>query len=121
MIKSTIESIQVHTGQVLALGTSTFLGMLTLTVLLGFNPLVASTALHAEEASHAVALASININRADAQTLAEGLKGIGLSKAQEIIRYRETYGPFASVDELAEVKGVGVSTVDKNRTVLTLE
>ena len=64
---------------------------------------------------------SININQADAQTLAEGLKGVGLSRAEEIIRYREAFGPFASVDELADVKGIGPATVDKNRAVLTLD
>ena len=64
---------------------------------------------------------TININTADAQSLAAGLKGIGPSKAAEIVRYREAYGPFASVDELSEVKGVGESTIDKNRNVLILE
>jgi competence protein ComEA len=63
----------------------------------------------------------ININSADAQTLATGLKGIGESRAMEIVRYRETYGPFASIDELSEVKGIGKSTLDSNRDVITLE
>ena len=92
-----------------------------LAVLLGLNPIVTSTSLHAQEAAHAQQLASININSADAETLASGLKGVGITRAQEIVRYRETFGPFASVDELVEVKGVGPSTVDKNRAVLTLE
>lgn len=63
----------------------------------------------------------ININSADAQSIAAGLKGIGASRAEAIVRYRETYGPFASLEELAEVKGVGKSTVDKNKNVITLE
>jgi competence protein ComEA len=63
----------------------------------------------------------ININSADAQTLATGLKGIGESRAMEIVRYREMYGPFASIDELSEVKGIGKSTLDNNRDVITLE
>ena len=54
-------------------------------------------------------------------TLASGLKGIGESRAMEIVRYRETYGPFASIDELSEVKGIGKSTLDSNRDVITLE
>ncbi len=65
--------------------------------------------------------APININQADAQTLADGLKGVGLTRAEEIIRYREAFGPFVSVDELADVKGIGPATVDKNRAVLTLD
>jgi competence protein ComEA len=63
----------------------------------------------------------VNINSADAQTLATGLKGVGESRAIEIVRYREAYGPFASIDELTEVKGIGKSTLDSNRDLITLE
>ncbi len=63
----------------------------------------------------------VNINSADAQTLAASLKGVGESRAMEIVRYRETYGPFASAEELTEVKGIGKSTLDRNRDVITLE
>jgi len=100
---------------------ATLFSALVLAVLLGLNPIVASSSLHAQEATHGQQLASININSADAETLAAGLKGVGITRAQEIVRYREAFGPFASVDELVEVKGVGPSTVDKNRAVLTLE
>jgi competence protein ComEA len=67
------------------------------------------------------AVTRVNINTADAQTLAANLKGVGEARAQEIVRYRETYGPFASADELTEVKGIGKSTLDMNRDVITLE
>lgn len=63
----------------------------------------------------------VNINTADAATLAAGLQGVGLSRAEDIIRYRETYGPFGAVEELVDVKGIGQATLDKNRTVITLE
>lgn len=56
----------------------------------------------------------VNINRADEATLTT-LDGIGSSKAQAIILYREMFGGFASVDELAKVKGIGQKTVDNNR------
>ena len=92
-----------------------------LATLLGFNPILTSTALYAQEAAHPVQLANVNIINADAETLAQGLKGVGISRAKEIVLYRETYGPFASVDELQEVKGVGPSTIEKNRAVLTLD
>ena len=65
--------------------------------------------------------ARVNINTADAQTLAANLKGVGESRAQEIVRYRESYGPFDSADELTEVKGIGKATLDMNRDVITLE
>jgi competence protein ComEA len=63
----------------------------------------------------------VNINSADAQTLAASLNGVGESRAMEIVRHRETYGPFASAEELTEVKGIGKSTLDRNRDVITLE
>lgn len=40
---------------------------------------------------------------------------MGLTKAQEIVAYREMFGSFHSVEELADVKGIGVATVEKNR------
>jgi competence protein ComEA len=107
--------------QAILRGSSSLAGVFALTVLLGFNPFLASTALHAQEAGQSAHLASVNINNADAETLAAGLRGIGLSRAQEIVRYREAFGPFASVDELTEVKGVGASTLENNRAVITLE
>jgi competence protein ComEA len=64
---------------------------------------------------------TVNINRADASSLAAGLRGVGPSKAEEIVRYREAFGPFETVDELAEVKGIGKSTLEKNRDLITLE
>lgn len=69
----------------------------------------------------ATAAAPVNINTADAQTLAANLKGVGESRAAEIVRYREAYGPFASAEELVEVKGIGSSTLDMNRERITLE
>ena len=49
----------------------------------------------------------ININTADATTLASILKGVGLKKAEAIVEYRKTYGPFHDIQELAEVSGIG--------------
>jgi competence protein ComEA len=59
--------------------------------------------------------ALIDLNSADAQTLAAALSGVGLVKAQEIIRYRETYGDFVAIEELAEVKGIGQTLLERNR------
>jgi competence protein ComEA len=75
----------------------------------------------AGEVAAAAAAKTVNINTADADTLASQLQGVGLSRAQEIIRYREAYGPFSSVEELADVKGIGQATLDKNRVLITLE
>jgi competence protein ComEA len=75
----------------------------------------------AQETASAAQAASVNINQADAATLAANLKGVGMSRAAEIVRHREAYGPFAAVDELEEVKGIGKSTVDKNRALISLD
>lgn len=76
---------------------------------------------HARAQEAAAAPATVNINEADAETLASALRGIGDARAVEIVRYREAYGPFTSVDELVEVRGIGQSTLDDNRALITLE
>jgi competence protein ComEA len=58
----------------------------------------------------------VNINTADAETIAAELNGVGLSKAKAIVEYRTKHGPFRSVDDLSLVKGIGERTVDKNRS-----
>lgn len=62
----------------------------------------------------------VNINSADVTTLVS-LDGIGESKARAIIEYRETHGPFASIEDLAQVKGIGARTVEKNADRLTVK
>lgn len=58
-------------------------------------------------------LAAVDINSAGAKELTT-LKGIGASKAEAIIAFRTTHC-FKSVDELAQVKGIGEKTVQINR------
>jgi competence protein ComEA len=57
-------------------------------------------------------MAAININTADLAQL-ETLNGIGPTKAQAIIQYRKEHGSFKSVNELDNVKGIGLKTVQK--------
>ena len=64
--------------------------------------------------------ASININTADVATLAS-LNGIGQSKAEAIVAYREANGPFAVTADLANVKGIGERTIEKNAARLTVK
>lgn len=64
--------------------------------------------------------AAVNINTADAETLSS-LNGIGQSKAEAIVAYREANGPFQSADELVNVKGIGEATVAKNADSLAVE
>jgi competence protein ComEA len=62
----------------------------------------------------------VNINTASAEEIAESLKGIGLSKATQIVAYREQNGSFTHIDELINVKGVGMKTVDRNKDLILL-
>ncbi|MFC3606723.1 ComEA family DNA-binding protein [Stutzerimonas tarimensis] len=64
---------------------------------------------------------SINLNTADAATLSQALTGIGAAKAEAIVAHRDANGPFTSVDDLLEVKGIGSSTLEKNRARLTVD
>lgn len=57
----------------------------------------------------------VNINTADAATLDRVLDGVGPSKAEAIVAHRKANGAFKSVDQLAAVKGIGLSTVERNR------
>ena len=65
-------------------------------------------------------VAVVNLNTADAATLQSELVGIGATKAQAIVAYREEHGNFASVEELLEVKGIGEATLEKNRDKLSV-
>ena len=64
---------------------------------------------------------AVNINTADAESLASELNGIGESKAIAIVEYRQKNGPFKSAEDLALVKGIGEGTVDKNRENIVVE
>lgn len=62
----------------------------------------------------------VNINKANAEELDKLLVGIGPNKAENIIQYRKQNGKFATADDLAKVKGIGPSTVEKNRDRIEL-
>jgi competence protein ComEA len=64
---------------------------------------------------------SVNINSADADTMARVLKGVGLSRAEAIVRYREDHGQFVDIYELANVKGIGERTVEMNSERILLK
>lgn len=68
----------------------------------------------------AFAAAKVNINSADAATIAAALNGVGEAKAEAIVAYRTEHGPFKSADQLAEVKGIGLKTVEMNRDLIEL-
>lgn len=63
----------------------------------------------------------VNINSADAATLARELKGIGVTRAEAIVAYRQKNGPFRSADELGLVKGIGPKVIEQNRTLIRVD
>ena len=63
----------------------------------------------------------ININSASAQEIAQAMTGVGKSKAAAILKYREAYGPFKTIDDLVKVKGIGKATVRKNKDRLAVK
>ena len=62
----------------------------------------------------------VNINTANIESLAKNIKGVGVKKAQAIILYRKTHGPFKRIDDLTKVKGIGSKLLEKNRADLRI-
>ena len=63
----------------------------------------------------------VDINTADASTLARELNGISPARAQAIVAYRNEHGPFKSVDDLALVKNIPQKVIEANREFLRVE
>ena len=68
----------------------------------------------------ALAAAVVDINRADAATMIENWKGIGEKKASAIVSYRNSNGPFSSVDDLKNVTGIGDTLIKNNRKLMSV-
>ncbi|MER2599687.1 MAG: ComEA family DNA-binding protein [Caldilineales bacterium] len=64
--------------------------------------------------------ALINLNTADVVAL-ETLPAIGAVTAQAIVDYRNQHGPFRSIEELDNVKGIGAATLEKLRPLVTID
>lgn len=82
------------------------------------NMLLVSAALMAQAAF--AAPESVNVNSADAETLAAVLDGVGLARAEAIIAYRQENGRFSDIYDLANVKGIGDRTIELNEERIRL-
>jgi len=62
----------------------------------------------------------VDINTADAETLARELKGIGPARAEAIVAWREANGPFRTPEDIVLVQGIGARVLEDNRELLTV-
>jgi competence protein ComEA len=83
-----------------------------------FRNLLVALAFASSFALPAFAATPVNVNKADATTIAKSLEGIGQSRAEAIVAWRQAHGPFKSVEDLAQVKGIGKSTLERNREAI---
>lgn len=88
--------------------------------LFNLKSFIAATALSLALAGSAFAAEKVNINTADAATLDRVLVNVGPSKAEAIVAYRKQHGAFRSAEQLAQVDGIGLKTVEKNREMIVL-
>ena len=70
--------------------------------------------------THAADLQKVDINTANAQTLARVLKGIGPKKAAAIVVFRKKNGPFKAISDLDKVRGIGKKIIEKNKGKIIL-
>jgi competence protein ComEA len=79
----------------------------------------ASPATKAQAQVEAPKSTQVNINTADADTLMS-LKGVGAKKAEAILAWRKENGKFTSIEQLMDVKGIGESIFETNKSRLSL-
>lgn len=68
----------------------------------------------ADDDANAQLPARVNVNTADADTIALVLDGVGPRRAEAIVTYREQHGRFRDAAELVNVKGIGMTTITLN-------
>lgn len=76
---------------------------------------LAPIALLCAVAVNAAGAGPVNVNTADAETIARELDGVGLARARAIVEWRRQNGEFASLDDLEKVKGIGSRILEMNR------
>lgn len=66
----------------------------------------------------AFAATQVDVNSADARSLAVSLDGVGLAKAEAIVAWRKEHGPFRTLDDLSKVEGIGPHIIERNRDAI---
>lgn len=88
--------------------------------LFNLKSLIAASTLSLALLGTAFAAEKVNINTADAATIDRVLVNVGPTKAEAIVAYRKAHGPFRSAEQLAQVDGIGLKTVEKNREMILI-
>ena len=88
--------------------------------LFNLKSLIAAITLSLALLGTAFAAEKVNINTADAATIDRVLVNVGPTKAEAIVAYRKAHGPFRSAEQLAQVDGIGLKTVEKNREMILI-
>lgn len=84
------------------------------------SPLSVVCAQEPEAAAPEEAAPVININTASAEELAT-LEGIGDVTAENIVQYRDANGPFATIEDIKNVKGIGEKKFEKIKERIAVE
>jgi competence protein ComEA len=99
---------------------STFAAVLSCSALSAVLPATA-VAQEQQPQAQVVVEDKVNINTANAEMLALALDGVGMTRALDIVAYREEHGEFKTVDELERVRGIGKATLERNRHKILLK
>jgi comEA protein len=94
-----------------------FLALMFVVGIAGLSPATVSAA---EPPAAKVSVETIHLNQATAEQL-QDLPGVGPALSERIISYRDQHGPFSSVDQLADVKGIGAAKLAKLKGQLTID
>ncbi|RLB67102.1 MAG: hypothetical protein DRH08_04490 [Deltaproteobacteria bacterium] len=93
--------------------------MMVLLVVVAIAGLSPVSVLAAESPAASTVIETIHLNQATAEQL-QTLTGVGPALSERIVVYRTEHGPFSSVDQLTEVKGVGQAKLAKFKSQLTV-
>lgn len=83
-----------------------------------YSGFLAAAPFESMQENHSKETITFNINTADAEVIADLMKGVGPNKAKAIIEYRTANGPFENLEALLAVKGIGSATIAKNRELI---
>ncbi|MBS8264978.1 competence protein ComEA [Mesobacillus boroniphilus] len=72
------------------------------------------------KAGEAAGKGTVNLNSAQSSEL-QTLPGIGPAKAEAIIEYRESNGPYKSIEDLKEISGIGDKTFEKLKDLISVK